>query len=86
MQEIQFEVKVKNGYIKVPERYSRLNNKEVVVEIIDKDISLEKKEDRVKKAKEYLRKYSGILAHTQIPPGISMKDIKDMRLNEKYGQ
>lgn len=84
MQEIQFEATVRNGHIKIPARFSRLNNRKVMVEIVDEK-KLENKEERVKKAKEYLRKYSGILEHTGISPDISMKEIKDMRLKEKYG-
>jgi acyl-CoA synthetase (AMP-forming)/AMP-acid ligase II len=85
MQEIQFEATVKDGYIKIPERYSSLNNKKVVVDILDKDITIEEKEDRVKKVKEYLRKYSGILKNTKIPPDITIKEIREMRIKEKHG-
>jgi hypothetical protein len=82
MQEIHFEATVKDGYIKIPEGYSRLNNKKVVVDIFSKDISNEEREARVKKVKEFLQKCTGILKHTQIPSEIT---IKEKRLGEKYG-
>ena len=84
MQQISFKATVKDGHIKIPEGYSDLNNKEVLVEILDRDITAEEKEDRVKKVKEYLRKYTGILENTNIPPDITMKEIREMRLKEKY--
>lgn len=89
MQEIQFETTVKDGYIKIPEKYSTLNNKKVVVDILNKEIGNEEegkeKEDRVKNMKEFLRECTGILEHTQIPSDITMEEIRDMRLKEKYG-
>lgn len=85
MQEIHFETTVKNGYIKIPEKYSRLNDKKVVVDIFNKDIALEEKENRVRNVKEFLRKCSGILENTQIPSDVTIKEIRGMRLNEKYG-
>ena len=85
MQDIHFETTVKNGYIKIPERFSGLNNKKVVVDISNKDTGFEEKEERVKKVKEFFRKCSGILKHPRIPSDITIKDIKDMRLKEKYG-
>jgi len=85
MQEIHFEVTVKNGIIKIPERYSRLNNKRVVVDIFNKDITIEEKRNRVKNVKEFLRKCSGILENTRISSDISVKEIREMRLNERYG-
>ena len=85
MQEIHFETTVKDGYIKIPARYTRLNNRKVVVDISSKDIPDEEKQARVRKAKEFLRKCSGILKHTQIPSDITIKEIREMRLNEKYG-
>ena len=85
MQQISFKAMVKDGHIKIPEGYSGLNNKEVLVEILDKEITDEEKEDRVKKAKEYLRKCTGILKNTNIPPDITIKEIREMRLKEKYG-
>jgi hypothetical protein len=85
MQHINFEATIKNGYIKIPEKYSNLNDKKVVVDILDKDITAEEKEDRVKHAKEFIRKCSGILKNTNIPPDITIKQIREMRLKEKYG-
>ena len=85
MQQIHFETTVKNGYIKIPEKYSRLNNKKVVVDVFNKDIALEEKENRVRNVKEFLRKCSGILENTQIQSDITIKEIRGMRLNEKYG-
>ena len=86
MQEIHFEATVKDGIIKIPQRYSTLNNRKVVVDILDKEIvDEEEKMDRVKKMKEFLRKCTGILEHTQIPTDITIKEIREMRLSEKYG-
>ena len=68
MQQISFKATVKDGHIKIPEEYPGLNNKEVLVEILDKNISNEEKENRVKNAKEFIRKCSGILKNTKIPP------------------
>lgn len=85
MQEIHFETIVKDGYIKIPEKYFRLNNKKVVVDIFNKDIAIEEKEDRVKRVKGFLQKCSGILKNTQIPSDITVKEIREMRLSEKYG-
>ncbi|MGD2085100.1 MAG: hypothetical protein PVH61_02855 [Candidatus Aminicenantes bacterium] len=85
MQQISFKATVKDGHIKIPEGYSDLNNKEVLVEILDKDITAEEKEERVKNAKEFIRKCTGILKNTNIPPDITMKKIREMRLKEKYG-
>lgn len=86
MQEIHFETTVKDGYIKIPDRYSRLNNKTVIVDIFSKETVIDEKKDRVKRVKEFLQQCSGILENTQIPPGITTKEIREMRLNEKYGQ
>ncbi len=88
MQEIHFETTIKNGYIKIPEIYSRLNDKKVVVDIFNKDIAGEEKENRenrMKNVNEFLRKCSGILKNTRIPSDISIKKSRAMRLNEKYG-
>lgn len=41
MPEIHFDVTVKDGYIKIPVKNSGLNNKKVVVDIFNKDITLE---------------------------------------------
>jgi hypothetical protein len=85
MQHVNFEATIKNGYIKIPERYSNLNDKKVVVDILEKDITAEEKEDRIKNAMEFIRKCSGILKNTNIPPDITSKEIREMRLKEKYG-
>jgi hypothetical protein len=85
MRQISFKTTVKNGHIKIPEGYAGLDNKEVLVEILDEDITDEEKEDRVKNAKEFIRKCSGILKNTKIPPDITIKEIREMRLKEKYG-
>jgi hypothetical protein len=50
MQEIHFEATVKDGYIKIPERYPGLNNRKVMVDISSKDMTVEEKQDRVEKA------------------------------------
>lgn len=38
---------------------------------------------RVKNVKSFLQKCSGILKVTGIPPDITIKDIREMRLSEK---
>jgi len=81
---IHFEATVKDGYIKIPEGYPGLNNQRVVVEILNEDIPFEKMKARGKKIEEYLRKYSGILKDTNIPADITTKEIRKMRLSEKY--
>ncbi len=83
MQQISFETTVKDGYIKVPEKYSDLNNENVVVEITSN--SIKEKPDREKIIEEFLRKYTGMLKNTNIPPDITIKKIREMRLKEKYG-
>lgn len=85
MQRIRFEATIKNGNIKIPEKYSNLDNKKVVVDILDEEITDEEKEDRVKNTEEFIRKCTGILKNTNIPPDITMKEIREMRLKEKYG-
>lgn len=84
MQAIHFETTVKNGYIKIPKKFSRLNNKKVIVGVFNKDISIEEKETRVRNVKEFLRKCSGILDNTQIPADVTIKQIREMRLNERH--
>ncbi|MCX6579531.1 MAG: hypothetical protein NT166_05045 [Candidatus Aminicenantes bacterium] len=38
---------------------------------------------RVKNVKSFLRKCSGILKDTGVPPDLTMKDIREMRLSEE---
>ncbi len=85
MQHPSFETVIKNGYIKVPEKYSDFYNKKVVVKILKKVNPTQKKAERVKNVKEFLLECSGILKNSSIPPDITMKQIKEMRLKEKYG-
>ena len=85
MQHPSFETVIKNGYIKVPQQYSEFYNKKVVVEILKKVNPTQKKTERVKNVKEFLLECSGILKNSPIPPDITMKQIKEMRLKEKYG-
>jgi len=85
MQHISFEATIRNGYIQIPERYSNLENKKVVVDILDEEISDEEKKERVKNAEEFIKKCTGILKNTNIPPDITIKEIREMRLKEKYG-
>ncbi|MCK4764654.1 MAG: hypothetical protein KAW12_20820 [Candidatus Aminicenantes bacterium] len=85
MQEAHFETIVKDGYIKVPEQYAERYNKKVVVDIVNKDIAAGKKYKRGKKTEEFLRKCSGILDNSPISADITKKEIREMRLNEKYG-
>jgi aspartate carbamoyltransferase regulatory subunit len=83
MHHVSFKTVVKDGYIKLPERYSQLNNENVVVEITGN--SSKKKSDKVKLVEEFLRKYTGMLKNSNIPPDITIKEIREMRLKEKYG-
>jgi hypothetical protein len=87
MQQMNFESVIEDGYIKVPERYSGLSNKKVMVEILNGDIDhLEVAgNEREKNVKEFIRSCSGILTHTQIPSDITIKEIRKLRLDEKYG-
>lgn len=39
---------------------------------------------RVKNIKSFLRKCSGILKDTGVPPDLTIKDIREMRLSEKF--
>jgi hypothetical protein len=41
------------------------------------------KATRVKNIKSFLRKCSGILKDTGVPPDLTIKDIREMRLSEK---
>jgi hypothetical protein len=81
MQHPFFETVIKNGYIKVPEKYSDFYDKKVVVEILEKVNHSQKKAERIKNIKEFLLECSGILKNSQISPDISMKQVKEMRLN-----
>ncbi len=85
MQIIHFETTVKNGHIKLPERYERFNNKRVMVDIINKETPSEEKKERVKNMENFLQNCSGILKDLGIPTDLTTKDIREMRLNEKYG-
>ncbi len=85
MQHPSFETVIKNGYIRVPEQYAEFYNKRVVVEILKKVNPIQKKTERAKNVKEFLLECSGILKNSPIPPDITMKQIKAMRLMEKYG-
>ena len=85
MQHPSFETVIKNGYIKVPEKYSDLYNKKVVVEILKKVNPTQKKSERVKNVKKFLMECSGILKNSPIPNDINIKQVKEMRLKEKYG-
>ncbi|MGE5343178.1 MAG: hypothetical protein ACM3SY_17035 [Candidatus Omnitrophota bacterium] len=68
---IYFEGTIKNGYIKVPEKYAGLIDQKVIVEILDEEIFRTEKADRVKNIKEFLQSCSGILKHSQLPTDIS---------------
>jgi hypothetical protein len=85
MQAIHFETTVKNGYIKLPGRYAGFNNKKVMVGIANKETNSEEKAERVKSVKKFLRKCSGILKDSGLPSDLTIKKIREMRLNEVYG-
>ena len=87
MNHINFESTLNNGYIKVPEKYYRMNNRRVIVNIIDDDGFLNEKVDqteREKNMKDFLHACTGILESKGISPDITMKDIREMRLNDTY--
>ena len=86
MQTVHFETTVKDGYIKLPERYSLLNDKAVIVDLYRKENASLPKAERIRKVKEFLNECSGILKNTQVPPDITIEEIREMRLKEKYGQ
>jgi hypothetical protein len=85
MQQISFQTVVKDGYIKLPKKYSRLNDQKVVVEILNKYTKEKPKTDRKEKLGKFLDKYTGMLKNTGISSDIDIKKIKEMRLKEKYG-
>ena len=85
MHVIHFETTVKDGYIKLPERYIELNNKKVIVDIANKQSNSKEKAARVKNVKKFLHKCSGILKDGGFPTDLTIKNIREMRLNEEYG-
>lgn len=85
MQVIHFETTVKDGHIKLPERYIGLNNKKVIVDIANKKSNFKEKTARMKNLKEFLHKCSGILKDGGFPADLNIKNIREMRLNEEYG-
>ena len=82
MKSISFDTTIKGGYIRIPKKYSNLNNKRVSVEISS---SIKEESDKEKIVIEFLRKYTGMLKNTGLPPDITTKQIREMRLKEKYG-
>ncbi len=82
MQNVNFETIIKDGYIKIPKEYSRLDNQKVLVEIHKPDNK--QKTNRAERIEKFIRKYRGMLKHKNIPRNIKMKDIRAMRLNDKY--
>jgi hypothetical protein len=82
MENISFDATIKGGYIKIPKKYSSLNNRRVSVEISS---SIKEEPDKEKIVEEFLRKYTGMLKNTGLPPDITTKQIREMRLKEKYG-
>lgn len=82
MRTIHFETTVKDGYIKIPDEYSRLNNKKVLVEILNREAKI--KHPPKNRAEEFIRRYTGMLADKQIPADIDIKTITAMRVADKY--
>ena len=82
MKSISFDATIKGGYIKIPHKYFNLNNKRVSVEISG---SIEEETGKEKIVEEFLRKYTGMLKNTGLPPDITAKQVREMRLKEKYG-
>jgi len=83
MQNVNFETTIKDGYIKIPKKYSRFNNQKVIVEIHRPEI--ERETNKAERIEKFLNKYRGMLKHKNISPDIKVKDIRAMRLNEEYG-
>ena len=75
MHVIHFETTVKDGYIKLPERYVGLNNKKVIVDIANDQSNSKEKAARVKNVKEFLRNCSGILKDARLPADLNIKNI-----------
>ncbi len=87
MQTVNFEATIKDGIIKIPKRYSRLNNVKVIVKIptqSSKEPQTKEMQQRTEKIIEFIDKYKGILKSAGLPDGINTKDIRMMRLKEQY--
>ncbi|MCU0289127.1 MAG: hypothetical protein MUF15_22380 [Acidobacteria bacterium] len=56
-----------------------------MVGITNTDTTSKEKAERVKHVKRFLRKCSGILKDTGLPVDLTIKEIREMRLNEEYG-
>ncbi len=82
MQSINFEAVIESGHIKIPDKYSILENKKVIVEIFNNNFieKLNKKDEIVK----FIHKYKALLKSTKLNKNISIKDIKTLRLKDKY--
>ncbi len=85
MQQVSFQTVVKDGYIKLPKRYAKLNDKKVVVEILNKDAKEKQKFGRKEKLENFLARYTGMLKNAGISSDIDIKGIREMRLKGKYG-
>jgi hypothetical protein len=82
MQHVNFETIVKNGNIKIPEKFRGLDDKRVLVEIYDKEIK--NPPGKVEKVERFLKKYKGMLKHAKFPGDLDIRDIREDRLKEKY--
>ncbi len=82
MNNISFDATIKSGYIKIPKKYFNLNNKRVSVVISS---STKEEPDKEKIVEEFLRKYTGIISNAGLPPDITAKQVREMRLKDKYG-
>ena len=82
MQSINFEAVIESGHIKIPDKYSILENKKVIVEIFNNNFieTINKKDEIVK----FIHKYKSLLKSTKLNKNISIKDIKTLRLKDKY--
>lgn len=82
MQHVNFETIIKNGNIKIPEKFRGLDNKKVLVEIFDKDT--QKTTGKADKMEKFVKKFKGMLKHAMFPEDLDIRDIREDRLKNKY--
>lgn len=82
MQHVNFETIIKNGNIKIPEKFRGLDNKKVLVEIYNKDTK--KTTGKGEKMEKFLKKYKGMLKQAKFPKDLDIRDIREDRLKNKY--
>ncbi len=80
MQPINFEAVIESGYIKIPDKYSMLDNKKVIVEIFNNNFK--KKHNKKEIIEKFINKYKALLKNTKIQDEMSIQYIKYSRLKE----